>query len=92
MTHEQVKRLFENCVEELAAIEHARWSHWQNYLHSKGCKNTDGSLLLPRELVMRWEKQASTPYEELSFEEQQSDREQVRKYLQLLIDKFSTTS
>ena len=89
MTQEQTKRVLDSCVEELASIEHARWAHWQKYLHSKGQRQADGSLLLPAELVHRWEKQACTVYEELSSEEKQSDRDQVSKYLPLLARKFS---
>ena len=89
MTREQAERVLENCVEELASIEHARWAHWQKYLHSKGQRQADGSLLLPAELVHRWERQACAVYEDLSSEEKQSDREQVRKYLPLLAHKLS---
>lgn len=89
MTHEEVNRVLESCVEELASREHARWSHWQSYLHSKGTKQADGSLLLPSELVQRWEEQARTDYEDLSHEEQESDREQVRKYLPFLVSKLT---
>lgn len=77
---------FENLKEELAAIEHARWSHWQNYMHGKCTKNDDGSLTIPRELVDKWETQGKTSYAELTEKEKESDREQVDKYLPLLKD------
>ncbi|MEO6805165.1 MAG: hypothetical protein ABI286_00815 [Edaphobacter sp.] len=89
MTREQAEHVLESCVEDLASIEHARWAHWQKYLHGKGQRQADGSLLLPAELVDHWERQARTAYEELSSEEKQSDRDQVNKYLPLLARKLS---
>ena len=77
-------------VEELAALEHERWAHWQNYMHSKGQKQSDGSLVLSPELVKRWEKQARTPYRQLSPSEKESDREQVRRYLPVVKAAFNS--
>lgn len=70
--------------EQLASIEHARWSHWQNFMHGKCSVNLDGSLTIPKELVEKWEKQYKTKYSELTDEEKESDREQVDKYLPLI--------
>lgn len=75
---------FEILKEELAAIEHARWSHWQNYMHGKCTRNSDGSLTIPKELVDKWENQSKTAYTNLTEKEKESDREQVDKYLPLL--------
>lgn len=74
-------------IEELAAVEHARWAHWQRYVHDQCERMSDGRLLIPADLVRRWEKQISTPYDQLSEDEKQSDREQVEKALPIL-DKF----
>ena len=71
-------------IEELAAIEHERWSHWQRYMHDKADKQPDGSLLIPSELVARWENQINTPYADLSGEEKASDRDQVERYLPII--------
>lgn len=76
--------LLEGLMEELAAIEHDRWAHWQRHLHSKASRTVDGGLVLPRELVERWERQISTPYHSLSEDEKESDREQVRLYLAVI--------
>jgi hypothetical protein len=75
-------------TEQLAAIEHERWSRWQRYVHEKSVRQPDGSMLLPANLVERWEKQIATRYEELSDEEKESDREQVRGYLPLIVSEF----
>lgn len=77
-------------VEPLAAIEHERWAHWQKYLHSQCSKNDDGSLTIPRELVERWERQLTTPYRNLSKKEQESDKEQVKRYLDFILQQIKS--
>lgn len=67
-------------VEILAAVEHDRWSHWQRYLHSRCTVEQDGSLVIPAELVRKWERQMDTPYSDLTAAEKDSDREQVYRY------------
>jgi hypothetical protein len=71
-------------LESLAAIEHDRWSHWQRYLHSRCERGDDGSLTIPPDLAARWTAQLSTPFAELSEQEKESDREQVRRYLPVI--------
>ena len=68
-------------VERLAEIEHKRWSHWQRYLHGKGSRQDDGSLLLPASLVVRWTQEFETDYSELDEVQKESDREQVWRSL-----------
>jgi hypothetical protein len=84
MQNQHIEEMLDRLVEQLAAIEHERWSHWQRYLHSKGVRQPDGSILLPADLVARWEKQIDTKYLDLDDRERESDREQVRKYLPLI--------
>ncbi len=74
----------EGLLERLASIEHERWSHWQRYLHDQGDRRDDGSLLLSGDLIERWEKQIATDYADLSDQEKESDREQVRRYLEVI--------
>lgn len=71
-------------MERLAAIEHERWAHWQRYLHDQCARLDDGSLVIPKELVERWEAQITTPYADLTPEERESDRDQVRRYLPII--------
>lgn len=71
-------------VEILSAAEHERWAHWQRYLHGKCERQPDGSLVIPADLVRRWEAQIDAPYRQLSEAEKDSDREQVRKVIQLI--------
>ena len=75
--------------EEFAAMEHKRWAKWQKYMHSKMSQQFitswgENGFVLPAELWNRWERQIATPYAELSEEEKESDREQVRPYLEAL--------
>lgn len=73
-------------LEALAALEHERWSHWQRYLHEQCESNSDGSLTIPAELVTRWKRQMSTPYQLLTEKEKNSDREVVSRDLEHLIE------
>ena len=79
--------------ERLAAIEHERWSDWQRYVHARCAKiietgETGEEVLrevkIPLELFHQWERQINTPYSELSEEEKESDRDQVRRYWNLI--------
>jgi len=73
-------------IERLAAVEHERWCHWQRFLHSQCKRSIDGALVIPTELVARWERQIATSYEALTEKEKESDREQVRKYLPVILN------
>jgi len=78
-------------LEQLAAVEHERWSHWQRYLHSKCVPGDDGSLTIPAELVARWSTQMTTPYAELSEAEKETDRQQVRTALEVIRSDLEST-
>jgi hypothetical protein len=92
MEESEIEARLNGMVEELAAIEHERWAHWQRYLHGKGVRQPDGSLLLAADLVGRWEIQIATPYSDLSEAEKESDREQVRRYLPRILEEMSKRS
>lgn len=71
-------------IEALAAIEHERWAHWQAYLHGQCELLDDGSLRIPAELAERWTRQIQTRFEDLTEQEKESDRDQVREYLSVI--------
>lgn len=84
-------------IEELADIEHQRWSDWQKNVHSKSqtrpCTTADGLYVhptgrreIPADLVERWERQIETPFADLSEPEKDKDREQVMRYWPLLVE------
>jgi hypothetical protein len=71
-------------IERLAEQEHVSWSHWMHYLFSRSTTNADGSMTIPSDLALRWQRQAETPYAELSEREQQSDRNRVALILPMI--------
>jgi hypothetical protein len=84
MEHERINDILHGLIEQLAAVEHERWSQWQRHVHSQCRRQPDGSLLLPADLVARWEKQIAAKYPELDDTDKERDREQVRRYLPLI--------
>ena len=91
MRNAEIELMLDGLLEQLAAVEHDRWSHWQRYLHSKCIRQPDGSLTIPGDLVARWERQLDTKYADLSEQEKEGDREQVRKYLPLIASALAMT-
>jgi len=89
MDEREVERRLDAAIERLASIEHERWAHWQRYMHSKGEQRSDGSMVIPGDLVAQWSRQMETPYEDLPPEERESDREQVRRYLPTVVEVIS---
>jgi hypothetical protein len=83
-TH-RIRSALNDLLEDLSEMEHQRWSHWQRYLHDQCDTLPDGSLVIPAYLAERWQSQMTTPYFELTDREKESDREQVRKYLEVIM-------
>jgi len=73
-----------NKLEDWASDEHDRWVRWQAYLFSKSVWTKDG-YLIPKDLCERWQRQIDTSYEKLSEQEKESDRKEVKKYLDDII-------
>jgi hypothetical protein len=70
--------------EQLADLEHARWSHWMRWMFDCGTTNADGTWTMPADKVERWQRQMNTPYAGLSEREKDSDRAEVDKTLALI--------
>ena len=69
--------------EQLAEIEHQRWADWQVWCHKilrEGCPSPELEKILER-----WDRQIQRDYVDLSEQEKDSDREQVDRYLPLII-------
>lgn len=90
MERADIEHALDAMIDKLADIEHKRWSHWQRYMHEKGVRQADGSLLIPPDLVAQWDRQIATPYAELSDKEKESDRAQVRKYLPTIVEALAS--
>ena len=84
---EQLKQLIEDNINKLMDIErladkqHQIWSHWMKYMLSKGTYNGNGSWIMPKYFLNRWQEQMHTDYANLSEKEKESDRDIVRKFL-----------
>lgn len=90
MNNADLDRILTSLIDELAAIEHERWSHWQRNVHAKCHRQADGSLVIPAEHAARWERQIAAPYADLDEEEKEADREQVRRYLPTIAKALSS--
>ena len=96
----QEKTLEEEFIEKSAYLEHERWSKWQSYFFSKcsvkpqsqvnGMDDRYVYLALPKDLYERWVRQMNTSYNELSEQEKESDRLEVRKYIPLVTEIISS--
>lgn len=74
----------EELIERLAALEHDRWSGWMNYLFTQGYSREDGAFVIDPESVRWWQHLIDTPYAELTERSKESDRQEVRKTLDVL--------
>lgn len=68
----------------LAAYAHDAWSGWMTYQFEKSQRNPDGSITIPVQLVVRWDRQRTTPYSLLPANEQKSDLEEADRILNIL--------
>lgn len=71
--------------EEIAALCHRQWAGWMDYMFSKAEVNQDGSWTMPKEFVARWKRQAETDYADLSESEQNSDRNEADKFIDIFL-------
>jgi len=75
--------------EKQSNLEHEIWSHWMQYMFSKGTYADDGSWVMPAWAVERWTRQINTSYFDLSEKEKESDREQVYKHLKIIQEELN---
>jgi len=80
-------------IEQLADKEHASWARWMKYLfdvcEAYSIIDPDGfdrykGVLIPPELVERWQRQIETPYEDLPELKKRSDRDEVAHILPII--------
>jgi len=70
--------------ERLAAVQHAIWSHWMQYMFTQGTYDELGNWTMPKEKVERWHRQMETGYHDLTEKEKVSDREQADKVIKVI--------
>ena len=64
--------MHEDVRQQLAALEHQRWSEWFRELQKECTPDNDGSLIIPSNLVAKSEVWAATRFDELSEREQEA--------------------
>lgn len=70
--------------EVMAAKVHDVWCSWMQSVLDRSVEMPDGSVIIPKELAQRWRRQAVTPYERLTEQEQASDKAIASDILDLL--------
>jgi len=70
--------------ESLAALSHAQWAGWMDYLFGLSVEMPNGTVVIPKALVARWKRQMATKYALLSEGEKDSDRTEADKVIALL--------
>ena len=70
--------------EKMAAQAHVSWSGWMEYLFKQCSAAGFGGLLIPKESVVRWNRQCTTPYADLPENEKKSDRVEADRYLAIV--------
>ncbi len=79
-------------IERLAEIEHQRWSDWQRYVHEQTLPLNPADPCRPRDAwisardIEHWERLIATEYANLPEYSKQSDRDQVARYLPLIVE------
>lgn len=68
-------------IEGLADLAHEQWSGWIRYLFSRSTMTNEGTVVIPSNLVARWQRQMHTPYRNLPDNEKESDRIEARKVI-----------
>lgn len=83
---EEQEKIF---TERGADMEHKGWAKWQNHIMTKLFRISSDSeegltLTIAKKYWEKWKREINTPYEKLSEEEKERDREQVLPYLPLI--------
>lgn len=70
--------------ESLAYLAHAQWSGWMRYLFAASAAQPDGTVVIPKDAVDRWQRQMQASYDQLSDAEKESDRIEADRVLVVL--------
>ncbi|MFA6282359.1 MAG: hypothetical protein WCY05_07675 [Candidatus Omnitrophota bacterium] len=72
--------------EELAALAHECWSQWMEYMFSRCEFKDDGTAVIPKELVERWNIQMRTSFTYLRDEAKISALVEAEKILRVVLN------
>jgi hypothetical protein len=70
-----------NAREALAALSHDQWRGWMRYLFSKCKVLPGGQVVIPADLVARWQRQMNTAYADLPANEKSSDQTEADRMI-----------
>jgi phage portal protein BeeE len=68
---------------ELARYAHDAWAGWTKYTFDQS-KRVSGVIVIPADLVARWERQIETSYDNLPIDEQASDLVEAERILEIM--------
>lgn len=71
-------------LERIATLCHIQWANWMKYVFSKCDRTPEGTYIIPKWAVDRWNQQINTSYSQLSEEEKDSDRREAEKFIKLI--------
>lgn len=87
----QAHNLPDDLRELLAAYAHSAWSGWLAYQFKRSTRNDDGSVTIPADLVGRWFRQSTTPYDQLPDQERDSDRAEADRIMAIWRGRMAET-
>jgi hypothetical protein len=76
--------------EELAAYAHDAWCRYMNHMFGK-CVRQGVAILIPGDYAQSLKRLAAIPYENLSEQEKESDREEADKILSMIFASLLNT-
>ena len=80
----EVTKTMDDQREALAAYAHNAWSRWMRHLFEVCHQCDSGEVIVPADLVSRWQRQIATSYDELSVLEQASDQREADRILSVV--------
>jgi len=73
-------------ITKLASEVHDVWGEWFMHVFRVSKHNSDGSLTIPAEYVVRWKRQSKQAFSDLSLEEKLSDIAIAVRYLRVILE------
>ena len=71
-------------IEQLAWYAHDMWSRWMKHMFKQCRRLPGGGILIPPNLVKRWERQMYTDYNELPESEKETDVGEALRIMEII--------